>query len=422
MKSDHHTPDKNSADMTSTGNADEKRVHRLTEAQLQQRLEAHQEWMMSKGNKGRIADLSFIDLRGVDLSYSILSHADLHSADLSGSNLEGAHLDNAILSGGNLKEATMLGATLKNADIRGAEFLGMEFAGADMAGARLSDDSRILKPLEAIEEISKNARKTFFVLLLACVYSWLTIATTLDVRLVTDSATSSLPVIQTEIPIVKFYYVAPLVLMVVYVYFHFYLRHQWKAFAMLPAVFPDGRRLDERSYPWLVNAVIRRHYQLLKKDRRLMARLEEFGTIILAWWIVPITLVGFWIRYLPRHEWGGTGLHIGFLIISFSLAIIFYRSAGNTIKANQPKQLNWKCYRSHRNLRLIICIGLVSVLFLLLSYGAINGIRSKKLASVDIKLVVPWLFNQLGYSDWRSCRAPIFNKLTLRMPIFDALF
>ncbi len=90
--------------MTSTGNADEKRVHRLTEAQLQQRLEAHQEWMMSKGNKGRIADLSFIDLRGVDLSYSILSHADLHGADLSGSNLEGAHLDNVILSGGNLKK------------------------------------------------------------------------------------------------------------------------------------------------------------------------------------------------------------------------------------------------------------------------------------------------------------------------------
>ena len=404
MKTDQHTPDNNSADMTSTGSADEKKLQQLSESQLQQRLETHQEWMMSNGDKGRIADLSFTDLRKVDLSHSELSHADLHGADLSGSNLEGAHLDNANLGGSNLKEATLLGATLKNADIRGAEFLGMEFAGADMAGARLSDDSRILKPLEAIEEISKNARKTFFVLLLACVYSWLTIATTVDVKLVTDSASSSLPVIQTQIPIVSFYSVAPLILIVVYVYFHFYLRHLWKAFAMLPAVFPDGRRLDERSYPWLVNAVIRRHYQLLKKDRRLMARLEEFGTIILAWWIVPITLVGFWMRYLPRREWGGTGLHIGFLIISFSLAIIFYRSAANTIRANRPRQFNWKCYRSHRNLRLIICVGLISMFFLLLSHGAINGIRSQRLTSADIKVVVPWVLNQLGYDVFADIR------------------
>ena len=409
MNKDCDTLDDDSTSATSIGSADRIEWHTLSETQLKQALADHHKWTLSVGGEGQNADLSNTDLAGAALSHSVLSHANLQGcnlkgADLSGSKLEGANLAYADLSGADLKEATLLGANLKGANIENADFLGMEFAGADMAGAKLSDDSRILGPLEAVEEISKNARKIFFVLLLACVYSWLTIATTVDARLVTDSATSSLPVIRTQIPIVSFYSVAPLVLIGVYVYFHFYLRHLWKVFALLPAKFPDGRRLDERSYPWLVNAIIRRHYQLLKKDRLLMARFEEFGTIILAWWIVPITLAGFWIRYLPRHEWSGTGLHIGFLVASVTLAIVFYRSAANTIKLNRPKQLDWKNFRSNRNLLYIFGVGVVSLLFLFLSYGAINGVRSNNLSSADVRVMVPWLFDKLGYDVFADIR------------------
>lgn len=404
LYTDQNTPHNSSADATASGKAEQAELRTLSNTGLRQTLDAHQKWVESRGGEGEKADLRFTDLRGADLSHRVLSLADLQGADLSGANLEEARLDNVNLMDSDLKGAILTGARLENANLQGADFLGREFAGADMAGVKLSEDGRILEPLEVIGEISKNARKTFFVLLLACVYSWLTIATTVDAKLVTDSAKSSLPVIQTQIPIVSFYTVTPFILIVVYVYFHFYLRHLWKAFALLPAIFPDGRRLDDRSYPWLVNAIIRRHFQLLKQDRLLMARLEEFGTILLAWWIVPITLVGFWIRYLPRHEWGGTLLHIGFLTISISLAILFYHSTANIIKANRPKRFNWKSYRSHLNLRLIICVGSAGMFFLLLSYGAINGIRSKDLISADIRVVVPWLFNQLGYDVFADIR------------------
>jgi hypothetical protein len=26
----------------------------------------------------------------------------------------------------------------------------------------------------------------------------------------------------------------------------------------------------------------------------------------LAWWVVPLTKIAFWLRYIPRHEWYGS--------------------------------------------------------------------------------------------------------------------
>ena len=114
---------------------------------------------------------------------------------------------------------------MRNANLQHASLLGPELAGADITGANLPDNLNEFKALNDVEEISKNARKTFFVLILACVYSWLTIATTKDARLVSNSTSSPLPIIGAEIPIVSFYVAAPLVLIGIYVYFHFYLQH-----------------------------------------------------------------------------------------------------------------------------------------------------------------------------------------------------
>ena len=135
-------------------------------------------------------------------------------------------------------------------------------------------------------------------MLLACVYSWLTIATTTDARLLTNSASSPLPIIGTEIPIAYFYWAAPFILVALYVYLHFYLQRLWDGLAGLPAIFPDGKRVDQRAYPWLLNSLVRQHFDLLK-DRSLIAKSEELITIFLAWWVVPLTLIGFWLKIPP---------------------------------------------------------------------------------------------------------------------------
>ena len=158
--------------------------------------------------------------------------------------------------------------------------------------------------LEAVAETSKNARKIFLAMLLGCVYSLLTIATTTDARLLTNSASSPLPIIQAEIPIAWFYCAAPFALLGFYVYLHFYLGMLWEGLAGLPAKFPDGKRLDERAYPWLLNGLVRRHFARLKEGRPFLVRFKEWTTIFLAWWTVPATLFWFWLRYLRRHEWG----------------------------------------------------------------------------------------------------------------------
>jgi len=238
----------------------------------------------------------------------------------------------------------------------------------------------------------------------------LTIATTTDVRLLTNTASSPLPIIGTEIPIVGFYWAAPLVLICLYFYFHLYLDNLWGALASLPAIFPDGKRLDERAYPWLLNTLVRRHFKRLK-SRPLIARMKEWITIFLAWCVVPFTMIGFWLRYIPRHDWIGTWFHIGLIVLSVGFAIIFYRLCALTLQGKENVLINIKKFWSDKSfyysifkiILFSILICLVGLLFSLISIGAINGVRTDKQYKpvlddlYSIEKVVPWAFENIGY-------------------------
>ena len=384
-------------------------LRRLSKRQLAEVLSLHQKWLDSVGNTGSLADLRCTDLANTDLSRRDLSHARLQNARLLNANLSGSKFENADLGGSdlrraNLKEAVFRGARLKDAVLEDAEYLGLEFAGSDMTGAKLSNGDQDFKPLYSVAEISVNARRIFFVLLLASAYSWLTIATTADVKLITNSISFRLPIIDTEMPIVPFYLAAPLILLTVYIYFHFYLHHLWRALSMLPARFPDGRTLNEQAYPWLVNAIVRRYYTILAENKSLLSRLEVLGTVFLAWWAVPFNLLGFWIRYLPRHDWAGTGLHLGFIAASISLAIAFHRSAANTISGCKTGRINGRIVQIKQHRRYPVWFGISMSLLIILSYGAINGIDSKESNLTDIKATVPQLFSLFGYNVFADLR------------------
>ncbi len=326
-------------------------------------------------NKAR---LSKADLKGAKLFRAQLEEADLSEADLQDidggrANLQKAYMAGAKLRGANLGRANLEGAVLvgvhglnevrnlQDANLKGVTgLLGTEFARKDITGTRLPDDIHEFKALQVVEETSKNARKIFLSMLLACVYSWWTIATTTGLNLLTNSATSPLPIIGTEIPIAWFYWAAPIILITLFVYLHFYLQHLWALLAQLPAIFPDGKRLDQRAYPWLLTGIVRRHFDLLKKDRSLpdkkdensldgepetwkprpaITHLKEWVTILLAWWVVPVTLLAFALRYLPRHEVWGTAFHVALLVASIWGAISFYGIAAITLRG-EPSRLH----------------------------------------------------------------------------------
>lgn len=234
----------------------------ISEEELKQILEGHKKWLESDGKEGKLADLSRSNLKdaildGVNLQEAFLGGANLTEAILRNANLKKASFENATLveaslegvnfKGANLYKAEMqktvldgvkgLSETnLKYTNLEGATgLLGNEFAQADVTGAKLPGDIKEFKALETVKETSQNARKIFFAMLLGCVYSWLTIATTTDVRLLTNTASSPLPIIGTEIPIAWFYIAAPLVLICLYFYFHLYLLKLWEGLSGLPA-------------------------------------------------------------------------------------------------------------------------------------------------------------------------------------------
>jgi site-specific recombinase XerD len=77
--------------------------------------------------------------------------------------------------------------------------------------------------------------------------------------------------------------------MCLYFYFHLYLDNLWEELAGLPAYFPDGKRIDQRAYPWLLVTLVRKHFKRLK-ERPLIAKIKE------------------WIGELKQPKWNWHGL------------------------------------------------------------------------------------------------------------------
>ena len=244
-------------------------------------VEEHQKWIDSDGREGQRAELQGEDLQGAQLQGAVLSNADLRSAilsnanlkeailpetnlqkadltgaDLRGANLGRAELQEAILINANLELANLGGASLQNANLQDANltdallvdanlqgtiflnanlqgsqlqdadltearrFVGRQLAGLDVSGTKLPEYIAKFEGLSNIEEAAKNARHIFLALLLGCFYSWLTILATTDAQLLTDVSSSKLPIIQTDVPIARFYWAAPFLLWSAYVYLH----------------------------------------------------------------------------------------------------------------------------------------------------------------------------------------------------------
>ncbi len=350
-------------------------LREVSSEELKEILEAHRKWVEGKEG-GKQADLSYCDLQGqnlreVNLQRAELPHANLHGVDLYKTDLSETNLEEAILREAKLHETKLRGAKLQDVDLQDVKgLLGEQLGGANLSKATLPPDIHKFEGLATTEEASRNARKLFFSMLLGCVYSWLTIATTTDVRLITNSTSSPLPIITTAIPIVGFYWAAPLLLIAVYLYFHLYLQRLWERLAKLPAVFPDGSGVDEKAYPWLLIGLARAHSMRLRDNHPPFSRLQGMISILLAWWLVPATMFLFWGRYLTRHEWVGTALHIGLLAVSVGFGITFYRLAIATLRGKKMEPFMWKRALKDKRFNATLSIG---ILFSFISVGAISG-------------------------------------------------
>lgn len=360
----------------------------MNDEELTKLLEAHLLWLESDGKQGQQAvgkhDFSAADLTNAKLSKACLKKSDftkanLTNADLREAELSGTIFKSAILKDANLQRSDLLGvdfggatltsinlqaailrrakfansklggqarlreADLRNADLEKALYLQTsQLAGADVGGAKLPEAIKGFEGLKNIAEATSNAQKLFVAMLSGCLYSWLTIGTTKDAGLLTNSATSPLPIIGTAIPIVGFYVVAPLLLIALYFYFHLNMQRLWESLADLPAIFPDGRPLDKMADPWLLNGLVRAHFYRLREKRPPLSRMQQGLSVLLAWWVVPFTLFIFWGRFLRRHDWLGSSLHITLLAGSIGFGVVSYRLARATLRGVPRKSFAWR--------------------------------------------------------------------------------
>jgi len=288
---------------------------RISQAELAALIAKHKEWVASNGTTGTRAFAGPLNLCGMDL--------------------RGADLQRADFTGVDLRCANLSGATLTGARGLAAERLG----GANLTDVELSASLSGFDTLQIAEELSKSSRALLIALLMACAYCWLTIGTTLDVKLLANSVRSSLPIIQTEVPISSFYWIVPVALLAASMYIHLHLLKFWQALAALPAFFPNGMRLDERVYPWLLSGIAGRRLATQRRATPRFAALETALAEFITWWSVPVTIAAFWLRYLSRHDAAGTALHVVILVAAITVSLVFRAVAYGEMerRASQPR-------------------------------------------------------------------------------------
>ncbi len=245
---------------------------KLTINQVQHIQTQHSYWLDPQMHRGKKANFKMCKL-----PIAARFGGNYDEVSFQGSYLRGIFFKGASLLSSNFREAN-----LQDTDFSDAVGLRTEsIAGADVTNSKLPEDIKNFETLDVLREAAKNARKLFLIMLLACVYSAITIATTTDVRLITNSTSSPLPIIGAEIPIVSFFLVMPLFLVGIYIYFQISMQRIWEGLAQLPAIFPDGIPLDQKVYPWLLLGLVRKHFALLKKNRPPLHRIQS---VISSFW------------------------------------------------------------------------------------------------------------------------------------------
>jgi uncharacterized protein YjbI with pentapeptide repeats len=350
---------------------------------LQQILEQHLVWLHSEGRTGHQANLSKAELSGADLTdanlrdavlhKAVLKNADLLLTDLQGASLLQADLQGANLLGAKLQEANLQGATLQEA----TGLQGEQLAGANLFGAAMPAQVSVQSGLRHLRGLAKLSGWLILALVALCALTWLRIITTTDVQLLVNGPV--LPVLGLEnlLPLAPFYLCGPAALLGLYIFFHLGLQHLWDGAAAQPAIFPDGRRLDA-CLPWFARWPARSRMKWLREHRPSLASLEAGISMLLLYWLVPLTLVLFWARYLTMQDLRGTLLQV-LLVVAASAAALYFTGAAKRaykIGSSHPGPRNpWMRRAVAPSLGLALA---------LLSFGAIRGTPHNAGRAADI--------------------------------------
>ncbi len=355
-------------------------VDKPSRRDLREALENHGNWLDSSGETGIRADFSGKNLEGAELVDARLKDALLHKTILKRADLTLADLRAATLVQANLAEANLLGTQFQEANLQAADMHGAtglvspQLAGTNLFGAVLPET---ISPFEGLKLVRETAGKAGWLMCLTLLLDglvWLRIFTTPDSQLVRNSSALPFSALQTTLPFIPFYLFGPVMILCLYLYFHLYMQRLWDGIAQLPAIFPDGRRLDA-WLPWFARWSARRHFKWLRNSQSPLAFLEAAIAILLLYWVAPATVLLFWGRYMTLEDLRGTTLHILLVVGAVAAAMNFPRLAGRAFGPDSTRLSNAEKSSSRRIA--LIFRGIppgIGLLLFLLSMGTFLGV------------------------------------------------
>jgi uncharacterized protein YjbI with pentapeptide repeats len=302
-------------------------------------LEQHRDWLKSNGKAGRQADLSRLNLENADLTDTNLRNALLNGTVLKGADLLLTDLQGASLLQADLQGANLLGARLREANLQGANLegatglLAAELAGTNLTFAKLPAEVATAEDLKYISSRGRHAKWLITLLLLLNALACGRIVTISDAQILRNASLLPFPVLRNGVPLVQFFLLSPIVIGALYLWLHVYLQRFWEATAALPAIFENGRRLDD-SLPWFVSWPARNYFQWLRERRSALGGVEKALCILLLYWAAPATMMLFWARYLTLQDLRGTMLHAVLIAAATAAAIHFPRSAARAFRSD----------------------------------------------------------------------------------------
>ena len=379
-------------------------------------LDQHKAWVESGGQGGAKADLCGADLANADLMGLNLQGAFLHKTSLRGADLSLANLRGASLVQADLRDANLLGTELRGANLMGAKLYGAEglwvgrLGGANLFDATLPESIAAFDGPKAAAQASRIARWTYWLMLAMVVICCLLIGFTTDARLLLDSSAIPLRRFADLLPMSGFYLGAPLFLFLLYLRFHFLLLRLWGSIAALPAVFPDGQTLDKDG-PWYLMGLVRRHFRWSRDARSPLPVLEGALATVLAYWLVPLTIFLFWLRYLTRLDFRGTLLHIALIVLCVAAATGLPTLVTRVLRPGDLQRPKRKSVvrLALSTLRVAIATGIA---LLLLSLGIIRGAPADARAGADdwsVRSWTPRLMQLAGYRPYAKLTEASFS-------------
>ncbi len=383
---------------------------------LEEKLASHLEWLDTRGKAGARADLSDANLEGQELIGVKLQFADLHDANLRAADLLLADLRDASLVRADLEDSCLVGANLEAANLEGASLetaMGLvprQIAGANLRDALLPPQIMEFQAAAKYARASRIAWRCFAPLIPTVLISWLIIWKTKDAQLLTDSAV--IPYLQSHtaaaaMPTAQIFLLGPLVILSLYLVFHFQLQKAWEAVMELPAIFPDGHALDDRG-PGLIVGLLRAHFWWIGRDGPSSMWVEKTFSVVAAYWLAPFTLVLFWARYLTMQDAKGTLLQALFAAIASGVALHATLKSGRS-QEQWSKEHRWtaRAIEMARRISSPVTASALGIALLFLSAGTILGVphersRAPQYSPASIRrwaADVFWVFGFDPYAD-----------------------